>query len=83
MSISRQLASVNKLCMGLTFRLVLVKLALNPYIFVLIIWWCMVLSLHLQRRLGHAVIDILTIQTPARSRGTHNRVINQLKPLEG
>ena len=83
MPISRQLASVNKLCMGLTFRLVLVKLALNPYIFVLIIWSCMVLSLHLQRRLGQAVIDILNIQTPARSRRTQNIVINQLNLLRG
>ena len=58
--------------MGLTFHLVLVKLALNPYIFVLIIWRCMVLSLHLQRRLGQAVIDILNIRTLARSKRTHS-----------
>lgn len=36
--------------MGLTFRFVLVKLVLNPYNFVLIIWFVMVLSLHLQQK---------------------------------
>ena len=49
----------------------------------LIIWICNVLVLHLQRRLGQAVIDILNIQTPARSRRTHNIVINQLNLLRG
>ena len=60
----------------LTLHQVLVKLALKCYFLVLIIWICNVLVLHLQRRLGQAVIDILNIRTPARSRRTQNIVIN-------